>query len=60
MRLTGFWNDGCVLAHTGLFTETAEVMAVDAEHVLISDDKIRDRAVGTAIVFIHGKPLLRE
>lgn len=60
MKRTWFGNNGCVLAHTGIFTETAEVLAVDAEHVLVSDDHIRDRAVGTSIVFIHGKPVLRE
>ncbi len=57
--LTGLGYEGRVLAHAGIFTESAEVLAVDAEHVLVCHDQVRDGAVGAAIVLIHRKPLLR-
>lgn len=57
---TCFANHSRVLAHARLLAQATEIFAVDAEHVFVAHDQIRNCAVCSSIVLINSKPFLER
>lgn len=56
--ITGFGNDGGVLADASLVAEATDVFAEHSKGILVPHDQVRHSAAGPAVVLIHREPFL--
>lgn len=56
--ITGFGNNGSVLADARLVAEATDVFAEHSKRILVAHDQVRHSAAGPAVVLIDHEPFL--